>query len=106
MKLKFKNEHIFYALEPVWNDLHYIFQAKIGLLITANSEKDFEQEIEVSKDILVQIYKGVSQQPEGMAAAINKEIKDDLIPQLAAVSNMDEVIKFAMAEKYEKFMAK
>lgn len=92
MILKFKNEHIFYALEPVWNNIDFMFKAHVKPIIAANSEKDFEQEIEVSKDILLEIYKGVSRQPEGIAAAINKEIKEELLPQLSAVSNLQEVI--------------
>lgn len=89
MKLKFKNEHIHYAMEPVWNNIDFMFKAQVKPIIVANSEKNFEQEIEVSKDILLEIYKGVSMQPNGIASAINKEIKEVLLTQLLSESNND-----------------
>ena len=91
MLLKFKNEHIYYALEPIWNsiDLSFKFKTQIDNLVKSKPDNDVIQEIEISKEILVQIYKAVSMQPEGMASAINKEIKEILLPQLLAESNND-----------------
>lgn len=92
MLLQFKNEHIFYALEPVWNqpDFDYKFQTHINALVVANSDNDFIQDVEISKENLLQIYRAVSRQPEGMAAAINKAIKELLLPQLLAESNNND----------------
>jgi hypothetical protein len=91
MLLKFKNEHIYYALEPLWSDinLNYKFKTHVNDLVIAKPDNDAIQEIEISKDILVQIYKAVSMQPEGPTSAINKEIKEILLPQLLAESNND-----------------
>lgn len=61
-------------------------------MVIANSQNDFIQDVEISKELLIQVYEAASRQPEGPAAAINKEIKLALLPQLEAVSNMNEVI--------------
>jgi hypothetical protein len=91
MKLKFKNEHIYYALEPVWNDslFDYKFKTQINQLVVANSDNDFVQGIDITKDLLVFLYEKASQQQEGVAAAINKAIKAELLPQLLELSNND-----------------
>lgn len=93
MILKFKNEHIFYALETIWNDVNfdYKFKTHINQLVSNNPDKDFIQDVEVSKEIVIDIYKACSRQPEGLAASINKSIKTALAPQLAALSNSGDV---------------
>lgn len=62
MKLKFKNEHIYYAIEPLWNSvsLDYKFKTQIDNLISGKPDNDVLQEIEISKEILVQIYKSTN----------------------------------------------
>ena len=91
MKLKFKNEHIFYVLESVWNsiDLDYKFKTQINNLVTANSDNEFVQEVDITKDLLIFLYEKASQQQEGVAAGVNKSIKAELLPQLLALSNND-----------------
>lgn len=91
MKLKFKNEHIYYVLESVWNsiELDYKFKTQINQLVVANSDNGFVQEVDITKDLLVFLYEKASQQQEGVAAAINKAIKAELLPQLLELSNND-----------------
>jgi len=92
MLLKFKNKHICWCMEPVWSDVafDYKFKSHINDLLINNSDYDFEQDVTVSTEVLVEIYKAVSKQPEGVAAAINKEIKELLLPQLLLLSNNDD----------------
>ncbi len=91
MKLKFKNIHIWWCVESIWDnaDFDYKFKTQINQLMKTNSNDDFEQEVEISKDVLVYIYKATSTESEGVASAINKELKDLLLPQLLAESNND-----------------
>lgn len=92
MTLKFINKHIYWCMEPVWYqpDFDYKFKTHVNQLLANNSADDFEQSVEISKDLLVAIYEAVSKQPEGVAAAINKEIKELLLPQLLLLSNNDD----------------
>lgn len=92
MLLKFKNKHICWCMEPVWSDVafDYKFKTHINQLISDNSNNEFEQSVEITGDNLVSIYRAVSKQPEGVAAAINKEIKELLLPQLLLLSNNDD----------------
>lgn len=93
MLLNFKNEHIFFALEPVWNisGFDYKLQTHINQLVAANSDNDFIQQVEISKETLLKVFKSVSAQPEGVAAFINQDLLDALLPQLEAVSNLPAV---------------
>jgi hypothetical protein len=93
MLLNFKNEHIFFALEPVWNTpgFDYKLQTHINQLVTANSDNDFIQQVEISKETLLKVFKSVSAQPEGVAAFINQQLLGALLPQLEAVSNLEAV---------------
>ncbi len=91
MQLKFKNEHIFFAIESIWTNLDYRFKFQVNQLITANGYEDFIQTIEVPEDILLQIFKAVSSQPEGVAAFINKAMLAELLPQIEVDSNLQKV---------------
>lgn len=77
----------------IWDSINfdYKFKTHIDQLVTANSERDFIQDVEISKEIVIDLYKACSMYPEGVAASINKEIKKVLGPQLAAISNLDDV---------------
>lgn len=79
-------------MEAVWHqaDFDYKFKPHINQLLTNNSDDEFEQSVEISKEVLVKIYEEVSKQPEGVAASINKEIKEVLLPQLLLLSNNDD----------------
>ena len=91
MILKFKNAHIFFAVESIWGNLNYKFRYLLNVIITANPDNEFVQVFDIPADILMQIFATVNIQPEGVAASTNKEMLNLLIPQLLAYSNVDAV---------------
>lgn len=93
MLLKFKNQHIFFALESVWHELNYKFRYLVNSLVTENSDDNYVQDIDVPATELLKIFRAVSSQPEGVAAFINHDMQESLIPQLQAVANMADVLK-------------
>lgn len=56
MQLQFKNTHIAFATATIWINLNYKFKYLLNELLTANSDDDYEQTIEVPEDILVQLF--------------------------------------------------
>lgn len=91
MTLQFKNIHIFFALEAIWNELDYRFRYHINQLVSANSEDDFVQSVSIDERTLLLIYQNVSSKPEGVAAQINKEMFELLQPQILQQSNITDV---------------
>jgi len=91
MTLQFSNTHIFFALEAIWDNLNYKFKYAINEIVAANPDDDYMQTIDISEDILIQIFSTVTVQPEGVAAFINAEMLAELAPQIAAVSNIADV---------------
>lgn len=91
MILKFKNAHIFFAVESIWGNLNYKFKYQLNGLVAANPDDEFVQQFDIPAETLVQIFATVNTQPEGVAASTNKEMLNLLIPQLQAASNMDAV---------------
>ena len=91
MILKFKNAHIFFAIESIWDKIDYKFRTPLNLLVAANPDNEFVQEFDIPVQTLVQIFATVNTQPEGVAASTNKEMLTVLIPQLQSASNMDAV---------------
>ncbi len=92
MQLQFKNKHIFFALESIWDQLDYKFKYHINELVSANSEDEFEQSVTIDSEVLLKIYEAVSSQPEGIAAVINAELVGILTPQIQSQSNLQEVM--------------
>ena len=92
MILNFKNQHIFFALESIWPNLDYRFKYNLNALVAANDADDYVQTIDVPEDILIQIFKAVSAQPEGVAAFINQEMLASMQPQIMAASNIADVM--------------
>jgi hypothetical protein len=92
MQLNFKNKYIYFSLEDIWENLNYHFKTLVNQLCTANSDDEFVQSINVPEEILIQIYKDVTVKPEGVAMAINHAMLEDLKPQLAALSNLPDVM--------------
>jgi len=91
MTLQFSNTHIFFALEAIWANLDYKFKNVINQLITANNDDNFMQSLEISEDILIQIFSTVTVLPEGVAASMNAEMLAALSPQIAELSNIADV---------------
>ena len=91
MILKFKNAHIFFAVESIWDKIDYKFRTPLNLLVAANPDPEFVQEFDIPATTLMQIFATVNTQPEGVAASTNKEMLSVLIPQLQSASNMTEV---------------
>ena len=91
MILEFKNSHIFFAVESIWGNLNYKFKYMLNAAITANSDNDFVQSLDIPTDILLQIFSAVTVQPEGVAAYLNRDMLQSLLPQIMSVSNIDAV---------------
>ena len=68
----------------------------INQLVTANPADDYMQTIEISEDILIQIFSTVTVLPEGVAAYTNADMLQVLAPQIAAVSNLADVMAGAV----------
>ena len=84
MIIQIKNIHIFFAVESVWGSLNYRLKYQINKLVEIDEKDETVQKVEISEPDLLQIFKAVSSQPEGVASKINQEILFDLIPQLMA----------------------
>ena len=93
MILKFKNAHIFFAVESIWGNLNYKFKYLLNKVITENSENDFVQTIEIPIDVLLQIFSTVTVQAEGVASFINQEMLESLMPQIMGQSNIAAALK-------------
>lgn len=88
IQLQLKNKHIYFAIESIFSNLDPRFSTHLWQLVTTNSNDEYLQTVEIPKSQLVEIYKAVSRVPEGIAAAINKEINDLILPQLVMQSGM------------------
>jgi hypothetical protein len=93
MQLQFKNQQIFFALESIWPNLDYRFKYHVNELVAANPSDDFVQAVNVPEEIIVQIFKAVSSQPEGVATVINQQMLTALQPQIEAASNIAAVMQ-------------
>lgn len=88
MQIQFKNRYIFFAVESIWDRLDYRFKYLLHQLVTENSEDEYVQNIDVPEAVLIECYKAVSAQPEGIATMNNEVMEADLMPQLFAVQNL------------------
>lgn len=93
MILQFKNQQIYFALESIWPNLHHRFKTELQDLVIANPDEEYIQTVDVPEAILMQIFKAVSTQPEGVAAVINQQMLAALEPQIAAASNINMVMQ-------------
>lgn len=91
MTLQFTNNHIFFALDTIWPGLDYKFKYAMNQLIVANPADDYVQTIEISEDILIQIFSTVTVLPEGVAAFINQEMLTELVGQIQPQANLEAV---------------
>lgn len=78
MEIKIDNRSIFFAVENCWAQLHYKMMNQLNLLVTENSEDDFEQTVNIDKDSFLLIMRAVNNQPQGIAKEINPKMFDSL----------------------------
>lgn len=111
MQLTFKNKHIYFALSQCWDQLPLAFKYQIQQAVTANQDDEADQSVTLTPSILMTIYKVVAGMPEGIAAAPNKSMKEQLVPQLMfqAVSRANaaaqEIPNLSVNEGYANAMA-
>jgi hypothetical protein len=86
MQLIFKNKHIYFALAQCWEQLPIAFKYQIQQAVTANEDPETDQSVTLTPANLMTIYKVVAGMPEGIAAAPNKSMKEQLVPQLMALA--------------------
>lgn len=91
MLLQFKNTHIFFATEAIWDNLDYKYKYLLNQQVTANPDDEYVQTIEVPEEILIQIFSTVTVQPEGVAAFINQEMLTELLSQIQPAANLEAV---------------
>lgn len=93
LTLQFKNEHIYFCIEQIWDTLQfdYKFKAQLNNLCTANPDNEYVQTIAVPVPILLQLFNVVTVQPEGVAASINANMLQTLIAQIQPLANFQAV---------------
>ena len=88
MILKFTNKQIYFAVESIWQDLDYRFKYQLNTLVTANSENDYLQNVEVSVSVLMDCYRAMSSGAYGCTVNIAEELLESLKTQLLASANI------------------
>jgi len=88
MILKFTNKQIYFAVESIWQDLDYRFKYQLNTLVTANSENDYLQNVEVSVPVLMDCYRAMSSGAYGCTVNIAEELLESLKTQLLASANI------------------
>jgi hypothetical protein len=82
MQLQFTNKEIYFATSQCFRELHPRFQTHLADLVLANDDETYSQTVTITTQQLVQIYKSQSSLPEGVARAINGQMRDNLLAQL------------------------
>jgi hypothetical protein len=59
--------------------------------MTDNPADDYVQTVEVPEEIMIQIYKSVTNKPEGISSSINHQMNLSLFEQIAPQANLSEV---------------
>ena len=88
IEVQLKNKYIYFALEGVWNELDYRFKYQINQLVTANSDDEYIQTIQVDKPTLGIILNSVNNKPQGCSREINPEMFMFILPQIQALANL------------------
>jgi hypothetical protein len=91
MQILFTNRHIAFAVESIWENLNYKFKYQLNQLMTANSADDYVQTVEVPEEIMIQIYKSVTNKPEGISSGINHQMNLALFEQIQPLANLEQV---------------
>lgn len=123
MELQITNREIFFAVENCWNELDYKLKHQINKLVTANSEDNFVQTIDIDAQSFIFIMKAVNSQPQGIAKDINPPMHlalkaqilalvEPVLKQLALITNEEEINHYKaqnadilmMAEKVQSIL--
>lgn len=90
MILQITNREIFFAVENCWYMLNYKLKYQINQLVTANSDDDYLQEIDIDADSFIKIMLAVNSQPQGIAKDINPvmhlNLKNQILAQAQPIS--------------------
>lgn len=90
MTLQFTTNQIAFALATTFDELSLALKFQIQTKLKANSTPDAVHSIEITPDALLFVYKRCTQLPEGYSAAPNKQLKDALLPQIAALAGQGD----------------
>ena len=106
--VKFKNKYIYYCIEGCFNSLDPRFVTHLWQLAETNDDDEYEQTVSIPKEELVRLYSSVSQNTEGVSAAINKELNDILLPQIMqqfeiTLEKLNEIQNFVFSGKQIPF---
>lgn len=89
IQITLKNKYVFYCVGNTWESLDYRVKYQINNFIeTEDDLDDTEQEISIGVNEFLKLYVSISQNREGVAAKINNEIEDVLLPQLLIGANL------------------
>lgn len=88
MQIQIKNKYIYFAIHGVWQQLDYRFCTHIWELVSANSEDEFEQTVDVPMSQLLLLYNNAANQQEGIAASMNTEMNTVILSQLLPQAGM------------------
>lgn len=105
MQLQFTNRQIFFAVSQCWEKLHFRLKTHLQDLVLANDEPAYLQSVTITPDQLGIIYKSVSGISEGEARAINAELKNSLMQQLAPLMTSNDEEALAVISKVQEIDA-
>jgi hypothetical protein len=99
MTVNISNKHIFYAVAGCWSTLHYKLKNQINGLVTADSNLETVQELEINVQDFIQVMRSVNNQAQGVAKEINPELYDLLKAQVLTLAQAGntEAIEVAQA---------
>ncbi len=89
IELQLKNEHIYFALEGIWSELDYKFKYQINQLVSANSDDEYIQTVQVDRPTLRIILNSVNNKPQGCSREINPEMFAVILPQIQALADAE-----------------
>lgn len=90
MQLQFTNKEIYFSTSQCFRELHPRFQTHLADLVLANDDETYSQTVTITAQQLVQIYKSQSSLPEGVARAINGQMRDSLLVQLVPLAGQGD----------------
>ncbi len=86
--IKLKTKYVAYATRIASNTMDPILYVHLRGLIFENENMEHEHTLSIPGSGLVNIYRAVSQMPEGIASVMNNEMKAALFPQLVQQSGL------------------
>ena len=89
IEVQLKNKHIYFALEGIWSELDYRFKYQINQLVSANSNEEYIQTIEVDRPTLRIILNSVNNKPQGCSREINPEMFATILPQVQSLADAE-----------------